>query len=534
MLRLLKTSEISKNKLCRGQGLGTHVFSRRIIPMSNLRILSATARTVSILLAPNGAQFEQPEPLDWTLTQLNKGAVRSGVADTTVVFVEGLDPAQDYRLKTPLGDLDFTTPPCAGLVEAASFGVAAEADDNTAALQSAIDAVPEGGTLRLAAGYYQTGPIFLKPHMTLWLPEGAVLAAHGDRTEWPILPPHDADGRVLSTWEGVPEAMFAAPITALFCDGLAITGRGVLDAGGDRGDWWQWPKETRDGARRPRALYLAYGRDVILSGVTVRNAPSWTIHPYQCDDLKVSALRVENPPNSPNTDGLNPESCTNVAITGVAFSVGDDCIAIKAGKRRAEGNTHLAPCRDIVISHCLMERGHGAVVLGSEMSGDITDVTVRDCAFRQTDRGLRIKTRRGRGGTVADVRLSNVEMVDVPTPLAINAFYFCDADGRDDWVQSRQAAPVSDTTPHIRNISLRDVTATGVTLAAAAVLGLPEAPVTGITLENCRVSYDPNAVADVPLMACNVPATRHAGVVVEFGDVQGTFTLLSDKKALTP
>ena len=100
-----------------------------------------------------------------------------------------------------------------------------------------------------------------------------------------------------------------------------------MDGGGDRGDWWTWPKETREGARRPRTLFLAHCTDTVLSGFTVRNSPSWTVHPYRSDRLLATAMQIENPADSPNTDGFDPESCTHVTVQALHISVGDDCIA---------------------------------------------------------------------------------------------------------------------------------------------------------------------------------------------------------------
>jgi polygalacturonase len=161
-------------------------------------------------------------------------------------------------------------------------------------------------------------------------------------------------------------------------------------------------------------------------------------HPHLSEGLIFAALAIESPSNSPNTDGLNPESCCGVTIAGLRISVGDDCIAIKSGKRGPitdePTDDLLAPTRNVTVENCLLEFGHGAVVLGSEMSGDITDVTIARCDFVGTDRGLRIKTRRGRGGLVARIAMTDVVMQDVASPLAINAFYFCDADGRSEAV----------------------------------------------------------------------------------------------------
>ena len=490
--------------------------------MPDLSLLAVSSRTAAILLAPNGARFALPRPVRWQLAEQGGPVLRDGGAETAALFVEGLEPARSYILTTDLGELSFDTAPCASLVEAADHGVDPDRADNTEALADAVAAVPEGGTLRLPQGRIAAGPVFLKPRITVWLPEGCVLAAIGDRTGWPILPARDRTGRVIGTWEGLPEPSFAAPLTGIDCDGLILTGRGTLDAGGDRGDWWNWPKETRDGARRPRALFLAHSSDVQITGLTVCNAPSWTVHPYRCDRLLAAAVTIRNPPDSPNTDGLNPESCLGARLIGLDISVGDDCIAVKSGKRGPGGaSDHLAPTRDLTIAHCRMAWGHGAVVMGSEMSGDITDVTIRACEFHGTDRGLRVKTRRGRGGEVARIDLSDIVMRDVAVPVALNAFYFCDADGKSNAVQSRAPAPADDTTPHLRDISLTDITATGVKVAGVASLGLPEAPIEGVTLERVTFSFDADAVADVPLMALGVDAMRHVPLFAENANIAG-------------
>lgn len=484
------------------------------------RILFTSSRTVSILLAPN-EQYALSYSLPWTLETDIGEAISAGSSSEAIVFIEGLRPNTSYVLRTDQASVDFRTAPCTGLVDCTDFGVDPNAKDNTQAFENAIAAVPAGGTLRVAGGRFETGPIFLRSNMTLLIEADAQIVAIADRTNWRQLPAHDQGGRALGTWEGLPEPCFAAVVTAIDCADLVITGSGKIDGGGNRGDWWEWPKETRDGARRPRSLHLAYCDGAAVSGITVCNSPSWTVHPYRCRNLHFSALSIENPADSPNTDGLNPESCVGVEICGVVFSVGDDCIAIKAGKRGEGDNTHLLPCSDINISHCLMQFGHGAVVLGSEMSGDIRNVLIERCSFRQTDRGLRLKTRRGRGGVIENIVMRDVDMIDVPTPLAVNAFYFCDADGKNEWVQSRKPAAVDATTPAIKKITISNVTALNVTLAAAALLGLPEVPVREVSIDNFTVSYAPNAKPDIPLMALNVAPVRHGGIIAEYADVTG-------------
>lgn len=143
--------------------------------------------------------------------------------------------------------------------------------------------------------------------------------------------------------------------------------------------------------------------------------------------MTIDNLTIVNPFDSPNTDGIDPESCRNVRITGCHIDVGDDCIAVKAG---TEDALEDVPCENIAITGCTMVHGHGGVVLGSEMSGGIRRISITGCVFDGTDRGIRIKSRRGRGGAVEDVSVTGIVMNDVLCPLVINLMYFCGKDGK--------------------------------------------------------------------------------------------------------
>lgn len=482
--------------------------------MSQLALIALSTRTATISFNAEENYFHLPTPLNWHLLDAQDEVVAKGVTERVVVTLHGLEPSTAYRLVCGKAVLSFRTALESKLVSIRDEGASPDLDDNAPIIQAAINALPNDATLVVPHGTFRSGPLFLKGNMTLLLQEGAVLLGHEDRRHYPVLPARHADGRVLGTWEGVAEPCFASLITALDCQNLSITGQGIIDGGADASDWWTWPKETRDGARRPRTVFVSHCDQVHLTGVTVQNSPSWTVHPVFCHDFLAADLRISNDPHSPNTDGLNPECSADVRLTGIHFSVGDDCIAIKAGKRDPKGGLDQ-PCERITIENCHMQRGHGGVVIGSEMSGDVRDVTIRRCSLRETDRGLRIKTRRGRGGRVENIFLDDCHMDFVATPLVINSFYFCDADGKSDYVQSRQPLPVTDATPQVSGIRLRNVVAQNVSVAAAAFYGLPEAPMRKISIENYRVTFDPNAQPDVPDMACGFKPLRHGGIIAE-------------------
>lgn len=491
-------------------------------------VLAVTPRMAALRLPVPGALYDLPTPLGWCLSSAGQPD-RTGQAAQAVLLLDDLRPGTDYRLQvTGLGDVSFATMPCAGLVTVRGLIPDAAPEDhavaqaNAAVLAAALAEVPSGGTLLLPAGRWVALPLALRSDMVLHLAPGCILHAPANRTGWPILPARDAQGAMLGSWEGLPEACFAAPVHAIGAARLVIEGRGTLDGAGDLGDWWRWPKETRNGARRPRGLHLIGCQDVTLLGFTIRNAASWTVHPQGCDRLGAYGLQIEAPPDSPNTDGFNPEMCRDLVIEGVRFSVGDDCIAVKAGKRGPAGESdHLAETRGIRVRHCLMQRGHGGLVIGSEMSGGVHDIDVEYCDMRGTDRGLRLKTRRGRGGCVSGIVMRHVRLMGVQTAFSANAHYHCDADGHAEWVQSRAPAPVTSATPQIDGITIEDITIDGLSHAVGCFLGLPEAPIRNIRIRRLSVlGLNPQAQPTPPVMADRIRPMRHEMLTAEHAQIQ--------------
>lgn len=374
----------------------------------------------------------------------------------------------------------------------------------TRALQDAIDRAADsgGGRVTITPGVHETGALRLRSHVELHLEAGAVLRFIADPA---LYPP------VGARWEGAATTIHSPCIYARGETDVAITGRGRIEGGGA---WW-WDAFRRDALSFPRPTLIGLHEctAVEISGVTLRDSPAWTVHPLLCDDVRIAGIRIINPPDSPNTDGIDPESCRNVRISDCHIDVGDDCIAIKAGSERS---LDRVPCENIAITNCTMIHGHGGVVIGSEMSGGVRGVVISNCVFQGTDRGIRIKSRRGRGGTVSDVRVSNIVMDRVMCPLVINPFYFCGPNGKLPVVSDRTPQPVDEGTPRFRGIHLSHITATNVQACAAWVSGLPEAPLEDITLEDVTISFAPDAVPAVPAMADGVPAMASEGVHAQF------------------
>lgn len=377
---------------------------------------------------------------------------------------------------------------------------------NTALINRTIDRLNQagGGTLFFPAGTYLTGAIRMKSHITLELEAGATLLFSDSFDDY--LP------FVEVRHEGVMMKSFSPLIYAVDAENITIKGEGTLDGQGKA--WWTeffriyvdlekngmrelnkyqplWEKENDVEALyaetnedwhgtlkrrffRPPFIQPVRCKNVRIEGVKIVNSPFWTVNPEFCDNVIVKGVTIHNVP-SPNTDGINPESCRNVHISDCHISVGDDCITIKSG-RDAQARRLNVPCENITITNCTMLSGHGGVVIGSEMSGSVRKVTISNCVFDGTDRGIRIKSTRGRGGVVEDIRVSNILMSNIKREaIVLNLKY-----------SKMPAEPKSERTPIFRNISISGLTAVDVK-TPIKIVGLEEAPVSDIDLRDISV-----------------------------------------------
>lgn len=480
----------------------------------DIALIMCTARSATIEIIDGGRYFAAD-----TYKVILNGRLY-GETNHTIYSLYGLKPDKEqyvelYAGEEKVGEITFKTEYEFVTLDVTQFGAKGDGvQDDTHFIQAAIMACPENSRVLVPAGTYKITQLFLKSNLRLELAKGAELVADTDRAHMATFPAliqsyDETDEYNLGTWEGNPLPMFAGIICGINADNVLIYGEGTINGNASKQNWWHNPK-VMNIAFRPRLFFINHCNNVIVQGVKFCNSPSWTIHPYFSDNLKFINVIVENPADSPNTDGLDPESCKNVDIIGVRFSLGDDCIAVKSGKIYM-GRKFKRPSENIMIRQCLMEDGHGAVTLGSEMAGGVVNLTVEDCIFRHTDRGLRIKTRRGRGkdAILSNITFRNLTLDHVMTPLVVNAFYFCDPDGRTEYVQSREVYPVDDRTPSIKKMVFENMECTNCHVAAAFFDGLPEQKIEEIIMKNISISYAENPKCDVPAMSDGVePSTK--------------------------
>lgn len=431
--------------------------------------------------------------------------------DTNVFSLFDLRPGTAYHLCLRFEDgaeekFDFTTASVSAAVSVRDFGARGDGvTDDTTAIQTAIDCLPRHGLLHFPAGIYRTRPLTLKSHITLSIPAGATLLGDTDFTGYPTIPGEIPDcftgEKVLfGAWEGNAVPMHHSLIFAKDARDITITGAGTVDGNAQNSDIWKTFKELP--TARPRLFFFHSCENVTVHGITAQNSAAWQFHPFFSEKIGLYDLQINAPKDSPNTDAIDPEGCDGVEIVGCRFSVGDDCIAIKSGKidlaraykRSADHHT---------IRNCLMAFGHGAVTLGSEIGAGVKNLSVSQCLFRGTDRGLRIKTRRGRGkDCVLDhILFENIRMEGVLTPVAINMWYnCCDPDRFSEYVWSREHLPVDDRTPHLGSFTFRNLNCTDTHVAACYIDGLPEMPIDEVNFQDCTFTFSPDAKPGKPIM----------------------------------
>ena len=466
----------------------------------------------AVYIGSSSACFELKNALPYYAPQ-RFAVVLDGIeqfeCESNVFSLFSLKPDTEYHLVVRAGEAEektvFHTGQETCAVDVRSFGAVGDGvHDDTAAIQTAIGYLPAKGRLVFPAGTYLTRPLILKSHITLEVTEHAVIKGWTNREDYPIVPgsvfSENGEEIYFGGFEGDTKPMYQSLITGQYAEDIAIVGKGMIDGNAQNSDFWvgfnQFP------AARPRLMFFNRCRNVTVHGVHICNSPSWQLHPFYSEKIGIYDIQISAPKNSPNTDAIDPESCDGVEIIGCRFSVGDDCIAIKSGKidlgtkLNRSANAH-------VIRNCLMDNGHGAITLGSEIGAGVRNLEVSQCWFRGTDRGLRIKSRRGRGKNcrIDGVTFENIRMEGVLTPIVINLWYnCCDPDRESEYVWSRECLPVDDRTPQMGSFHFKNLVCTDAEVAACYIDGLPEAPIEEVTIEDVQIGFSPNARPGIPMM----------------------------------
>lgn len=355
----------------------------------------------------------------------------------------------------------------------------------TQAIQRAVDACGRGDTVLIPEGIFITGALFLKSNMTLCVGKGARLLGSGDVKDFPVMG---------YPYEGFDQLCYASLINTDSAphENIAITGEGVIDANGKQ----LFGAEMSDpGIKRGRAVCIRNTDRLTIQGVEIRQSPAWCLHLIYCANILIDGIKVHskydeygNKYGMYNCDGIDIDSCRKVKIRDSLISSQDDCIAIKSG-RDVPGRRAGIPSEDILIENCVFKSGFG-VAVGSEMSGGVRDVYVRNCAFEDVHSIASVKPVRGRGGYVRNIHYESCTLTNNSTEYKDTKYFrgalYVDGFYGEERFDPDLTCPVDEGTPVVEDIYFKDISLETIAGNAVYLYGLPEAPFKNIYLENVK------------------------------------------------
>jgi polygalacturonase len=357
---------------------------------------------------------------------------------------------------------------------------------NTDAFKRAIAAVEKagGGRLVVPKGVFRTLPFNLCSNLDLHLDAGAVIQAPDTFAAYGL-----PDPATLKSQDEVKAKVKTPPplIMGRNLHDVAITGTGTIDGNGAL--WWAWSERAARAAAKTEPGRIVYSRPnlVVVNGcerlyvadITLTNSSKFHLVPGKITDLTIERVKVRAPFNAPNTDAIDPGPVTNALIRDCDIDTGDDDIVIKTGGT------------NILIENCTIKHGHG-ISIGSGTTGGVHNMLVRNCTFEGTDNGIRIKSMRGSGGPVENIRYTDIRMKQVTNAIVLDLNYV--DNNRPDF----KGDPGK--TPSIHNILIDNVTIEN-SRNAGKIVGLPDSRITDITLRNVQITAEHDLViqdADQP------------------------------------
>jgi polygalacturonase len=332
--------------------------------------------------------------------------------------------------------ISCNTSPVCNLLDYGALSGASDPSVNTAAFARAINACCGSAPFALSDDW----PVIIVPpgiflvasldfsncsNLQLRISDGALLRGSPSESDYPLIPPWPSYGigRDVPSFMRYRPLLFAANVS-----NFHITGGGIIDGSGE--PWYARFFEKTLKWSRPCLIECMYCSNLTIDTLHLKDSAFWNVHPYASRGVTVRGLLITAPPWAPNTDGIDPDSCSDVLIENIIVRAGDDAIAIKSGLNAA-GRAFNMPCERVIIRNITVEPlldnlSTNGVSIGSEMSGGVRDVTVDGINAIGVAAGVYIKSMLGRGGYVRNITYSNVVMHRVLQPVKIVMKYSYD------------------------------------------------------------------------------------------------------------
>ncbi|OXM86954.1 pectinesterase family protein [Paenibacillus rigui] len=357
---------------------------------------------------------------------------------------------------------------------------------NTAAFAHAIAAAADagGGRVIVPAGVWLTGPIQMKSNINLHLETGAKILFSPEYSDYTPGP-----------------TRYQPMLSASGLSNIAITGNGTIDG---NGQYWRYVKKSKltagqwayllslggvvseDGSQwypsqqavnvgRPIMVDVYNSTNVLIDGPTFMNSPQFATSFTSCQYLVIRNTTVNNDAWYQNGDGLDVTSSQHVVMYHNTVNAGDDGIGMKSSNDPSPANT----LSNVVVADNIVFRGHGGLSIGSNTSGGINNMAVRNNQYIGTDNGINFKSYVGAGGPIQNIFIDGIHMQNIAdTAISIDDFY----KGHDPVLDKAQLG-VDYRVPEFKNIHISHVTVDGAS-QAVYIDALPNVPVHDMDLNH--------------------------------------------------
>ncbi|MBB6144077.1 hypothetical protein HNQ77_002029 [Silvibacterium bohemicum] len=399
-----------------------------------------------------------------------------------------------------------------------SFGAKGDGQTkDTAALQQAIDscAAAGGGTVLIPAGTYVTGTLVLRGNITFEMQAGATILGSTNADDY-TLPPEIA---ALHGAQGGKHLIFAYR-----ADNLTIRGPGVIDGHSSAflamtgrpqpkpEDLWKdvIAFERARTVRISPMVELVYCNNLRVENVTLQNAAGWTLRPVGCNSVTIEGVKIRNPIDASNSDGIDPSCCQDVLINNCDIVTGDDAICVKSYNQYGTNTV----CRNVTVTNCKLRTCCNGLKLGNEGPAAFENIVFKDCEVYSGDVPLNERVIAGidiemsEHAYVDGVTVSNITMSNVRTPIFVR-------------LQGQNGHNPRPAEGSLRNIHISGIKATGASLTST-ITGSPGAMIEQISLSNIQISTDEPgkeewAHADVPEKTNGYPGAVMMGRLSSYG-----------------
>lgn len=295
----------------------------------------------------------------------------------------------------------------------------ASGEENSKAINSAIDSLKKGGTVYIPKGEYKVSTIKLKSNITLFVSNGAKLVSlsceENDKSSSPLeygVIYADGAKNIKITGGGTIcgngvsytlDAEDSSPLYALKEFNLYTR---VIEAR----KRIRFAKDTQ----RNNVICLNECENVKVENIVLQESATWTFKINKCNSVEIENVVIDNNMHVANTDGIDVCGSSNVSISKCFIATGDDAIVLKSNE---------AAIKNVKVENCVLSSFANCFKIGTETQFDVENITVSNCSFFLPDgivggyAGIAIES--SDGANVQNVSVDNIKMNGISSPVLV-------------------------------------------------------------------------------------------------------------------